>query len=136
MMSFGWEKDKEMTIKDHAWTIENALKHYYEITRLTKPILEKIASTFQHEKLTTLLQEEHRNELMEYIENHDLLDLIEDFSLQHTSPHQLLPLLRKMPARLYSVASSYNANPHEVHLPVGVVRYHAGGRERNVVCSR
>ena len=135
MMSFGWEKDKEMTIKDHAWTIENALKHYYEITRLTKPILEKIASTFQHEKLTTLLQEEHRNELMKYIENHDLLDLIEDFSLQHTSPHQLLPLLRKMPARLYSVASSYHANPDEVHLTVGVVRYHAGGRERNGVCS-
>src|SRR5699024_11713478 len=67
MMSLGWEKDKQMTIKDHAWTIENALKHYDEITRVTKPILENIASTFQHERLTTLLHEEHRNEFMQYI---------------------------------------------------------------------
>ncbi|MEJ8777616.1 assimilatory sulfite reductase (NADPH) flavoprotein subunit [Pseudogracilibacillus sp. ICA-222130] len=133
--SFGWEKDQEITIKDHTWTVENALKHHYEITRLTKPILEKIASTFQHEKLTTLLQDEQKNTLMEYIENHDLLDLVEDYSLQNVSPDELLPLLRKIPARLYSVASSYRANPDEVHLTVGVVRYHAGERDRNGVCS-
>ena len=40
-----------------------------------------------------------------------------------------------MPARLYSIASSISANPDEVHLTIGAVRYEAHGRERKGVCS-
>lgn len=40
-----------------------------------------------------------------------------------------------MPARLYSIASSLSANPDEVHLTIGAVRYDAHGRERKGVCS-
>jgi sulfite reductase (NADPH) flavoprotein alpha-component len=40
-----------------------------------------------------------------------------------------------MPARLYSISSSLNANPDEVHLTIGAVRYQSHGRERNGVCS-
>ena len=43
--------------------------------------------------------------------------------------------MRKLPARLYSIASSPKAHPEEVHLTVGVVRYHTHGRERKGVCS-
>ncbi|RUU70021.1 sulfite reductase [NADPH] flavoprotein alpha-component, partial [Mesorhizobium sp. M7A.F.Ca.MR.362.00.0.0] len=41
----------------------------------------------------------------------------------------------KLPARLYSIASSYTANPEEVHLTIGAVRYNAHDRERKGVCS-
>ena len=34
-----------------------------------------------------------------------------------------------MPARLYSIASSLAANPDEVHLTIGAVRYDAHGRD-------
>lgn len=40
-----------------------------------------------------------------------------------------------MPARLYSIASSLSANPDEVHLTIGAVRYDAHGSERKGVCS-
>ena len=40
-----------------------------------------------------------------------------------------------MPVRLYSIASSMAANPDEVHLTIGAVRYDAHGRERKGVCS-
>jgi sulfite reductase (NADPH) flavoprotein alpha-component len=40
-----------------------------------------------------------------------------------------------MPSRLYSIASSLSANPDEVHLTIGAVRYEAHGRERKGVCS-
>ena len=47
----------------------------------------------------------------------------------------LFPFLRKIPARLYSIASSLSANPDEVHLTIGAVHYEAHGRERKGVCS-
>ena len=40
-----------------------------------------------------------------------------------------------MTPRLYSIASSIAANPEEVHLTIGAVRYTAHGRERKGVCS-
>jgi sulfite reductase (NADPH) flavoprotein alpha-component len=43
--------------------------------------------------------------------------------------------MRKLPPRLYSIASSLQAHPDEVHLTVGVVRYNSHGRNRKGVCS-
>lgn len=48
---------------------------------------------------------------------------------------QLLPLLRKLAPRLYSISSSPKAHPGEVHLTVGVVRYESHGRDRKGVAS-
>ena len=44
-------------------------------------------------------------------------------------------MLRKLPPREYSIASSYQAAPDEVHITVGAVRYQAHGRDRSGVCS-
>ena len=57
-----------------------------------------------------------------------------DFPAELT-PAQLVGLLRKLPPRLYSVASALAANPDEAHLLVGVVRYESHGRARNGVAS-
>lgn len=130
-----WEKDQTITIKDATYTVEEALTHHYEITVLTKPLLQKIQTTFTNEKLAELLLEENEAQLREYLENHDLLDVVNDYGLQGVDLEAFTSLLRKMPARLYSIASSYQANPEEVHLTIGAVRYQAGGRERSGVCS-
>lgn len=133
--SLQWEKDQTITIKDVTYTVEEALTHHYEITVLTKPLLQKIQTTFTNETLAELLLEENEDQLRAYLETHDLLDVVNDYSLQGVDLETLTSLLRKMPARLYSVASSYQANPEEVHLTIGTVRYQAGGRERSGVCS-
>ncbi len=44
-------------------------------------------------------------------------------------------MLRKIPARLYSIASSQKANSDEVHLTIGKVSYENNGRTRLGVCS-
>jgi sulfite reductase (NADPH) flavoprotein alpha-component len=44
-------------------------------------------------------------------------------------------LLRKLPPRLYSIASSLKAHPEQVHLTVDTVRYEIYGRKRKGVCS-
>ena len=70
-----------------------------------------------------------------YIDGRDLVDLFTDFPSETFKAENLHQLLRKLPPREYSIASSYKANPDEVHITVGAVRYHAHGRDRSGVCS-
>ena len=65
----------------------------------------------------------------------DLLDLMQNYSFAGVSATEFVSILRKMPARLYSIASSSKANPDEVHLTIRTVRYDAHGRDRYGVCS-
>lgn len=73
--------------------------------------------------------------MREYIHGRDLLDLILDFTPSNLDPASLMHWLRKIPARQYSISSSYKANPDEVHLTIATVRYHTHGRDRHGVCS-
>ncbi|MEM6552753.1 MAG: sulfite reductase flavoprotein subunit alpha [Planctomycetota bacterium] len=51
------------------------------------------------------------------------------------TPQQLADALRPLQPRLYSIASSPDAHPGEVHLTVGAVRYDLMGRPRKGVAS-
>ena len=51
------------------------------------------------------------------------------------SAEQLLSLLRPLPGRLYSVASSLKAHQGEAHLTVGAVRWDSHGKKRKGVAS-
>lgn len=112
-----------------------ALLTYYEITVLTKPLLEKFAKTAANPSLDELLAKGNEEKLKAYINGRDILDLIRDFGPLETNAQTFASLLRKLPTRLYSIASSYKANPDEAHLTIGAVRYHANGRDRSGVCS-
>ncbi|NJI14695.1 sulfite reductase [NADPH] flavoprotein alpha-component, partial [Staphylococcus agnetis] len=68
-------------------------------------------------------------------EGRDFIDLLNDFVTTDLAPEDLYKVLRKLPPREYSIASSYELEPDEVHLTVGAVRYTAHGRERHGVCS-
>ncbi|MDB4530530.1 sulfite reductase subunit alpha, partial [Akkermansiaceae bacterium] len=48
---------------------------------------------------------------------------------------EFVSVLKKLQPRLYSIASSPNAHPSEVHLTVAIVRYNSYGRDRGGVCS-
>lgn len=112
-----------------------ALTGYYEITVLTKPLLEQASALFPDSGLQELLAPGHEQELRAYIKNRDLLDLVQDYQLKGVSGKQFVSILRKLPPRLYSISSSPKAYPDEVHLTVRKVQYEAHGRERFGVCS-
>lgn len=135
--AFGWNPEEKVPFnkKGEEGTLRDALKHHYEITVLTKPLLEQAAAFSGSAKLQELLSPDHQQELKAYIQGRDLLDLIQDFGPWEVSARSFVPILRKLPARLYSIASSYNANPDEVHFTVRAVRYESHGRERYGVCS-
>ncbi|WNR47020.1 assimilatory sulfite reductase (NADPH) flavoprotein subunit [Paenibacillus roseipurpureus] len=115
--------------------LQEALLRYYEITALTKPLLEQVAKLSSNEKLQEMVAPGNEPELKSYIYGRDLLDLVQDFALKGIPASQFVAILRKLPARLYSIASSSKANPDEVHVTVRAVRYEANGRNRYGVCS-
>lgn len=130
-----WNPDESVTInkQGEVLSLKDALKSYYEITTLTKPLLEKAAKLIGNSDLQELLNDSEK--VKSYLEGHDLLDVVREFGPVTSSPQDFVAILRKMPARLYSIASSLTANPDEVHLTIGAVRYSAHGRDRKGVCS-
>ena len=133
----GWAPNELIPVnkKGDEVPLQEALQKNYEITVLTKPLLKKIAEFTQIPELQQLLEQGNEEAVTEYIYGRDLLDLIRDYQIKDLPAKEFIALLRKMPPRLYSVASSYKANPEEVHLTVGAVRYQTYGRERSGVCS-
>ena len=56
-------------------------------------------------------------------EGHEIIDLLTLFPTSRPSFGDFVAALRPLQPRLYSIASSLKAQPDEVHLTVGVVRY-------------
>lgn len=135
--AMGWNADEVVVInkQGEARALRDALLRHYEITVLTKPLIEQVVKISGNEGLRTLLEPGHEQELRTYIEERDLLDLVQDYGLQQVAASDFVSILRKIPARLYSIASSSKAFPDEVHVTVRTVRYEAHGRRRYGVCS-
>ncbi|MED0684716.1 assimilatory sulfite reductase (NADPH) flavoprotein subunit [Bacillus altitudinis] len=133
----GWNAEESVTVHKNGDTLplKEALTSHFEITVLTKPLLQKIAELTKSESLHTLLEEGNEEKLKEYIAGRDLVDAARDFGPFEGTAADFTSILRKIPARLYSIASSLKANDEEVHLTIGAVRYDAHGRERQGVCS-
>lgn len=133
----GWDPEELVTVSKQGdkRSLRDAFRNNFEITVLTKPLLEKIAQFHSHKRLEELIQPEKAQELRNYLHGRDLLDLVQDFSPWDITAEDFVNILRKLPARLYSIASSYKANPEEVHLTIGAVRYESHGRDRSGVCS-
>jgi len=108
---------------------ENSLRHFLlrevELSALTRDLIEKYANWTNNTKLKTLLEDNVA--LKQFIWGRNVADLIREFPAA-MSEATLLSFLRKMPPRLYSIASSLEAHPDEVHLTVAAVRYQYDGR--------
>ena len=133
----GWDEESVVTVSKLGETLplKEALTSYFEITLLTKKILQQVAAFTENEVLQNLVLVENSTQLKEYCYGRDLLDMLRDFGPWKASAQDIVSLLRKMTPRLYSIASSLTANPDEVHLTIGAVRYTAHGRDRKGVCS-
>jgi len=133
----GWNASETVKVNKQGELkpLREALISNFEITVLTKPLLQKAQLLTGNNELKELLEPEREQECREYIYGRDLLDFVRDFAPWEISVSEFVAILRKIPARLYSIASSSKANPDEVHLTIGTVRYEAHGRDRVGVCS-
>ncbi|MPQ26744.1 assimilatory sulfite reductase (NADPH) flavoprotein subunit [Bacillus paralicheniformis] len=131
-----WDPNATITVdQGENLSLKEALTSYYEITVLTKKFIQQAAELIEHEKLRELAASENADQLKAYLAGRDLIDFVRDFGPIAAAPKEFVSILRKIPPRLYSIASSFAANPDEVHLTIGAVRYNTHGRDRKGVCS-
>ncbi|MED3987696.1 assimilatory sulfite reductase (NADPH) flavoprotein subunit [Peribacillus simplex] len=137
LMELNWDPEETVKVNKQGELrqLRESLISDFEITVLTKSLIEQAAQLSGNEDLKELLVPGNEEQLKEYREGRDLLDFVRDFGSWGDSAQEFVSILRKMPARLYSIASSLSAYPDEVHLTIGAVRYESHGRERNGVCS-
>lgn len=115
--------------------LADALREDFDITALSKAVLKKLAAVSDSVELAGLLEDDAKEKLREYIEGREIVDALIDFAPNGLSADELVGIFRKLPIRLYSIASSPLAHPDEVHLTVAAVRYETHGRLRKGVCS-
>ncbi len=126
------DPDHSVLVGNKATSIKDALLHHYEITVINPQVIKKISEASGSDNLKGLLADEEK--LDKYLYGSDLLDILTEYSIDLTAK-QLTDVLRKLPPRLYSISSSLDANPDEVHITVGAVRFEKNSREREGVAS-
>ncbi len=128
----GFDPEYKVVLETGEMSIKDALTHHLEITVLSFDTVEKYFDVTQNPELEKLLDDEQL--IDEYLFGHDLLDLLEDYPFEWT-PNQLVEIMRQLPPRLYSIASSQDKVGDEIHVTVSVVRYERKNRLRNGACS-
>ena len=71
----------------------------------------------------------------DYLWTRDYVDIMREFDVKYT-PEEFLELADRLKPRLYSIASSHDAHPGLVELPVGIVRFEYNGRARGGLCTQ
>jgi len=126
--------DEPASLGQETAPLREALTRYYDIVKPPAEILAAVAKAAPRSELAALLAPDRVEELKQWLWGRDLLDVLL-LAPAPFPPRELLPLLRKLAPRLYSISSSPKAHPGQVHLTVAAVRYSAGGRERKGVAS-
>lgn len=132
----GYQGDESVEQDNAVHKLSEILTEHHDITSINPALMKKYAASANNPQLDRLLEPSQKADLSAWLYGREVRDLFADFPPSEPLPiTQFLGLLRKMPPRLYSIASSLRAHPDEVHLTVGTVRYESYGRQRKGVCS-
>ncbi|WP_287242348.1 assimilatory sulfite reductase (NADPH) flavoprotein subunit [Pseudoalteromonas sp.] len=126
--------DASSTVKlgDEELTIRDALIEKLELTQSYPGFVEKYATATGNPELLKLVED--KAAMRDYIEPRQIFDIIRQNPAQ-LEAQTLVDCLRKLQARLYSIASSQAEVEEEVHLTVGLVEFDAFGSEHLGGCS-
>jgi len=114
-----------------ATTAREILISGYILNRVSKKFVKAVLERLpEGEKKTALTEIVGNDETFDdFVFTRDYTDVLIEYPVKFTIA-EFLPLANKIAPRLYSIASSPNAHPGEVHLTVAVVKYHTHGREK------
>jgi len=131
----GFSGTEPVQIGEESFSLKDTLLHKFACTVLSKIQIKKFNDIARVPALEELLKIENKNDLVDYMWGRELIDLFKEYPQQGLAVEDFVSLLRPMPPRLYSIASSLSAHSEEVHLTVAVVRYDSHDRKRKGVCS-
>jgi sulfite reductase alpha subunit-like flavoprotein/formylmethanofuran dehydrogenase subunit D len=130
----GLDGHRIVELDDKELPLEQALCTHYDITRVSRDLLNFIAAHNPSPHLAKLMRRDNGIELNGYLWDRQAVDVLRDFPVR-TDLVEWLGTLKKLQPRQYSISSSPLVSPHEVQLTVGVVRYGEASTRRGGVCS-
>ena len=113
----------QVTLAGQELALADALTQHKEVTVLSKPFLDAVATN--NPDMQKIVG--NRDELSELMKTHQVIDIVNDYKTVWEA-QEFVDALRKLTPRLYSIASSPDANPDEAHLTVALVKYEQFGR--------
>ena len=116
-------------------SLRDALMTSYDIRALTPKLLQAWQKRSGSPYLRSVVESGDRKVMNDFCWGRELIDLVTEYPADFSDGEEFVTVLKKLQPRLYSIASSPNAHPGEVHLTIAIVRYHSHGRERGGVCS-
>ncbi len=112
--AMGWKDEELVTINKNGEkrSLREALLHNYEITVLTKISAGASCKAYLRAMGCRSCWLQDASKIFKsYINGRDLLDLVQDYSLKGVPAGELVAILRKMPARLYSICKQFQGFP-------------------------
>lgn len=113
----------------------DALRRKYELTVLTPKFIQAYGEAGGIDALLDLQRNGDRTALRAFMENRQIADVIREYPIKGIAPDSFLQMLRKLQPRLYSIASSSDACPGEIHVTVADVAYRSPLADRSGVAS-
>lgn len=126
--------DTELSWKGEHYRADELLRTQLEIRTPSKDLIAELAQLSQDEELNRLLENADNEALNDFLWGKDSVDLLKAYK-GDMSLARFVELCKPLAARAYSISSSINAHPEQVHLTIGNVRYKANDRQYNGVCS-
>ena len=114
-------------------TLFEALRDDYTITEPGPRLIDAIKAETPGSSFEAAMNDPV--EKAKYLYGRDIVDLLSEHPEIKFTPETLVPLLKPLQVRLYSIASSLAACPESVHLTVATVEYESHGRKRGGVAS-
>lgn len=114
--------------------LRQALIEYFEIAKPQIKALQLIANKGNYSYLQALLESPDKSELKKWLWGKQLVDILHEYPAR-ISVSELLSILPKLQPRLYSISSSPEAYPDQIHLTVSAVRYPQQNKQRKGVSS-
>lgn len=106
-----------------------------EIRIPSKELIADLVERAPASELAAVVAHGDRSDLDSWLWGRDILDLLRDAGPAAPDLAELLPFLRPLQARQYSISSSPLAHPDRIHLTVASVRYGTGQRTYEGVAS-
>ena len=118
-----------------SYTLRELFTSYLDIRTPSKDLLKALAESASDHHIVQMLVDNDLKKLNEYLWGKDILDLLRHYAGVTLSLAELLSLLKPIAPRAYSISSSLNKHPDEVHLTISSVRYARDQREYGGTCS-
>ncbi|MFJ6170465.1 sulfite reductase subunit alpha [Curtobacterium sp. NPDC092190] len=115
--------------------LAEVLRTEREIRTPSKDLVADLVQRAPASELAAVVSHWDKHELDRWLWGRDVLDLLRDAGTAAPSMEELLPNLRGLQARQYSISSSPLAHPDRIHLTIASVRYGDAHRSHAGVAS-